>query len=263
MEALNSPSTVNSQYKTPKNLDIRISLHQKYSVNKQGFGSWILSHYNIPPNSEILELGCGNGGMWQGNLDVLNNGSALLLTDISEGMVAAAEKALGKNEHVFFEKADIESLPYENGSFDIAIANMMLYHVPDLNKGLSEVSRVLRKNGRFYCATFGENGIVPYISGLLKEYGAADDTNKNFTLQNGGEILKKYFSEVQRYDYEDSLKVTNIEDILDYIYTMSGILSIAEIERDKIKKTLEKNMVNGALNIPKENGMFVCEKKKY
>lgn len=260
MNELNSTDTVKSQYKTADNLTVRISLHEKYSVNKQGFGNWIFSHYDIPPDSRILELGCGNGNMWKGKLGLVDNAAELLLTDISEGMIEAAEKVLGYHAKVAYETADIENLPYADGRFNIVIANMMLYHVPDLKKGLSEVSRVLSEDGRFYCATFGENGIMPYISGLLKEYGAADNTNKNFTLQNGQDILKKYFARVRRFDYEDSLEVTNIEDILDYIFSMKDMLSTAELDRAEIKKTLEKNTVNGILHIPKENGMFVCSK---
>lgn len=260
MEALNSHDTVKEQYKTSDNLVTRISIHEKYSANKQGFGNWIYTHYDIPANAEILELGCGTGSMWQGKLDLLSNGARLLLTDISEGIISAAEKTLGAHENVSYGIADIQALPYENGSFDRVIANMMLYHVPDLEKGLSEVRRVLSEGGYFYCATFGENGIIPYISGLLKDCGAADTTGKNFTLQNGHNILTKYFSDVKRFDYEDRLEVTDIEDILDYIYSMSGILSIAGLERSEIKRVLEKNAVNGVLYIPKENGMFVCRK---
>lgn len=260
MEALNSHDTVKEQYKTSDNLVTRISIHEKYSANKQGFGNWIYTHYDIPANTEILELGCGTGSMWKGKLDLLSNGSRLLLTDISEGMISAAEKTLGAHDNLSYGIADVEALPYENGCFDRVIANMMLYHVSDLEKGLSEVRRVLSDCGYFYCATFGENGIIPYISSLLKDYGAADTTSKNFTLQNGHAILTKYFSDVKRFDYEDHLEVTDIEDILDYIYSMSGILSIAGLERAEIKRVLEKNTVNGVLYIPKENGMFVCEK---
>lgn len=262
MGDINTPDTVKNQYSTATNLNIRISIHDKYSTNKQGFPNWIYTHYEIHENSEILEIGCGTGSMWKDKLDLLNNNSKLLLTDISEGMINTARETLGEHDNVAFDTADIMNLPYESAQFDIVIANMMLYHVPDLDKGLSEVERVLKNNGIFYCATIGENGTIPYISDLLKDYGAKDDSNKNFTLQNGGNILKKYFSSVQRMDYEDSLRVTNIEDILDYIYSMSGMLSIAECDRTDVKNVLEKNTVNGVLNIPKENGMFICRKQK-
>ena len=47
-----------------------------------------------------------------------------------------------------------------NNTFEIVIANSMLYHVPEIDKALSEVRRVLKKDGVFYAATSGENGIM-------------------------------------------------------------------------------------------------------
>ena len=35
---------IQKQYNTPRNLDIRISIHEKYSVNRQPFGDWIMEH---------------------------------------------------------------------------------------------------------------------------------------------------------------------------------------------------------------------------
>ena len=257
---LNDHNVVQEQYKTGDNLNTRISIHKKYSINKTGFGNWILSHYKLTPDIKILELGCGTGDMWKENLHLLNEGIQLYLTDISEGMVASVKNTLGEHTNISYRIADIEAIPYESGLFDGVIANMMLYHVPDLNKGLSEVKRVMSDKGHFYCATYGENGIVPYIAGLLREYGVQDTTNKNFTLQNGYDILKKHFSVVQRFDYEDSLAVTDIDDMLDYIYSLRNMSSVAELAREDIKAVLEKNMVDGVLNVPKENGMFVCQK---
>ncbi|MBD5081206.1 MAG: class I SAM-dependent methyltransferase [Ruminococcaceae bacterium] len=257
---LNDHNVVQEQYKTGDNLNTRISIHKKYSVNKTGFGNWIFSHYKLTPDIKILELGCGTGDMWKENLHLLNEGIQLYLTDISEGMIASAKNTLGEHTNISYRIADIEAIPYESGLFDGVIANMMLYHVPDLDKGLSEVKRVMSDKGYFYCATYGENGIVPYIAGLLREYGVQDTTNKNFTLQNGYDILKKHFSAVQRFDYEDSLAVTDIDDMLDYIYSLKNMSSVAELAREDIKAVLKKNMVDGVLSVPKENGMFVCQK---
>lgn len=60
---MNQTTTFQSQYATDKNLSKRISVHDKYSVNKQGFGPWIVSHYPITPGMRVLELGCGTGSM--------------------------------------------------------------------------------------------------------------------------------------------------------------------------------------------------------
>ncbi len=255
---LNHKDVVRAQYKNADNLNTRISIHHKYSTNKMGFGNWIVSNYDIRPQSKILELGCGTGDMWKSNLDVINHDSELFLTDFSEGMLATAGALLGQRHNVTYQVVNIENIPFEDNSFDVVIANMMLYHVPDLNRGLAEVKRVIKTGGRFYCATYGENGIIPYIVSLLEEDGVIDDTNKSFTLQNGSDILSNYFEDVCIMNYEDSLAVTDIEDMIDYIYSLPNITNIASIKRELLKSILENKMVNGVLHIPKEYGMFLC-----
>lgn len=260
MAAVNQPETVQKQYQMTDNLNTRISVHEKYSTNKTGFGNWLFSHYDFSSGNKILELGCGTGDLWKSKLHLLDKSTRLTLTDLSENMVHATKNTLGDQNNISYAVVNIEEIPYNNNCFDQVIANMMLYHVPDLNRGLSEVNRVLKKDGYFYCATYGENGIIPFIADLLKDYGITDTTNKNFTLQNGNRILKKYFSEIRRLDYEDSLAVTDINDILDYICSLSDMTSIAKLGRDTLKTVLEREMVNGILNIPKEYGMFICRK---
>ena len=250
---------VQKQYKTATNLNTRISIHDKYSVNKQGFGNWIVTHYQIAEGMRVLELGCGTGDMWKNNISFINKCSELVLTDLSEGMIKTAQNNIGNLHNVTYQIVDIQDIPFESNSFDIVIANMMLYHVPNLKKALSEVKRVLKEGGSFYCATFGENGIVQYIAELLKPYGAEDEGNKNFTLQNGKQILAQYFSSIEMQEYIDALEVTNIDDMLDYLCSLTSMTSISNINRDVIKKVLEQNTVDGILKVPKEYGMFICK----
>lgn len=258
MQTINQYNAVQEQYKTTDNLNTRISIHAKYSTNKQGFNNWIFSHYDLPADSRVLEVGCGTGDLWKSKLHLVDRSVELTLTDFSENMLSNAQENLGQQDNVTYGIVNIENIPYPENRFDRVIANMMLYHVPDLNQGLSEVKRVLNADGVFYCATYGENGIMPFIAGLFKEYGIEDTSNKNFTLQNGYGILKKYFSHIQRLDYEDSLAVTDVDDVLDYIYSLTNMSSLAKLGRHILKEGLEKEMVNGVLNIPKEYGMFVC-----
>ena len=88
----------------------------------------------------------------------------------SEGMLETAKATISGFSNVQHMVIDIQDIPFENDSFDVVIANMMLYHVPDLEKGLSEVRRVLKVGGTFYCATYGEHKIPqspPAISRTL------------------------------------------------------------------------------------------------
>ena len=248
---------IQKQYKTADKLNTRISIHEKYSTNKQPFGDWIISHYEIPAGANVLELGCGTGSMWTNNLHLLKGGSQLVLTDFSEGMLQTAKKNVSA-PHVRFQQVDIQDIPYPDAAFDVVIANMMLYHVPDLHKGLAEVRRVLKPGGVFYCATYGIHGIMEYVTELLKDMDVSGSIGTSFTLQNGAEALGRHFPDVQRLDREDGLAITHIEDFADYIYSLTGLTNIASISRSILLTRLENRSENGILYVPKEYGMFVC-----
>lgn len=257
MSNINDMSVVKQQYANANNLNTRISIHDKYSTNKMGFGNWIVSNYRIDKGIKVLELGCGTGDMWKNRESLIGLCSKLTLSDFSEGMVATTKSNIGEYDNVEYKVIDIQEIPYEDETFDVVIANMMLYHVPDIDKGLAEVRRVLKKGGHFYCATYGEHGIIEYLSKILSIYGVEDNINKNFTLQNGYEILNKTFSKVEKLEYIDSLAVTNIDDMVEYIYSLSSMTSLNSVPKQVIKDILIKNATNGILNVPKEYGMFI------
>ena len=255
---INDSASVKEQYASSSNLTTRISIHDKYSTNKTGFGNWIFSNYDIAPGMKVLELGCGTGSMWKGRESLIRSCGSLILSDLSDAMTGTARGNIGSYPNVEYRVIDICDIPYGNGTFDIVIANMMLYHVPDIGRGLSEVRRVLKDNGTFYCATFGIHGIIEYLSSILAPYGMTDDTKKNFTLQNGSGILLKFFEDVQRKDYEDSLAVTDISDLVDYVYSLGNMTTLNTVPKETIAGALSGHMVNGVLNVPKEYGMFIA-----
>ena len=251
--------TVKEQYCTSDKLSIRITLHSKYSVNKQGFGNWIYSHYRIREGMSVLELGCGTGEMWCGKDDIVRRCSRLILSDFSEGMLETAKENLRDFPEIEYRCIDIQNIPFPDKTFDVVIANMMLYHVPDLAKGLMEVQRVLKDSGTFYCATYGENGMMEHVDLMFDEFPVSGARNYSFTLQNGKKILEDHFSKVQMLQYEDALEVTDVEDMIDYIYSLPSWSDIQDLPRDTIRSTLERNMHDGILRLPKDYGMFIAE----
>ena len=249
---------IKKQYKDPVNLQTRISIHEKYSTNKQPFGDWIFSHYEIRPGYRILELGCGTADMWKGKFP-LAEGANLTLTDFSSGMLEKAKNNTEMYTAVSYRLVDIQCIPYADHSFDMVIANMMLYHVPDLNKALSEVRRVLAPGGVFYCATYGEHGIMEYVNKTLADLEIHGSIGKTFTLQDGAEKLENHFDDVKMYTREDGLEVTNIRDFVDYVLSMSGLTGITHADPDRLYEVFQSNSREGILYIPKEYGMFICK----
>ncbi|MCR4713896.1 MAG: methyltransferase domain-containing protein [Treponemataceae bacterium] len=258
MDTLNNKANVKAQYATSANLNQRISFHEKYSTNKTGFANWIFSNYKIPSGAKVLELGCGTGNMWQNRAEIIAKCSELVLSDFSEGMIKTAQDNLKQFSEVSYKVIDIQDIPFEDDHFDVVIANMMLYHVPDLQQALSEVKRVLKADGTFYAATYGEHGIIEFLSKSLHAYGVTDKVNKNFTLQNGPDILRKHFENVNLLEYKDSLEVTNLDDLVEYVYSLTSMTELSQYPKNEIKSSLSKLQKNGVLSVPKEYGMFVC-----
>ena len=249
------------QYAKQDNLDIRVNIHKKYSKNKLGFNNWIFSNYQITNEVKVLELGCGTGELWKSNSDSIDKMKQLVVTDFSKDMVKTTKSVIGNRDNVNYEIMDIQKISFENETFDIVIANMLLHHVNDIPKALSEVNRVLKTGGIFYCATFGENGVVDYLASLFKDEINQDLENKTFTLQNGKSQLSMYFDSVETLLYDDELQVTSIDDLVKYIQSFKGISEIGSLEEKVIRKRLEMHFHKGMLIIPKEYGMFIARKE--
>lgn len=257
---ISDSATVYIQYHTAEKLNTRISIHRRYSTNKQGFGNWIIAHYEIRKGMSVLELGCGTGEMWVQQDEIISRCSRFVLSDFFEGMLNKAKETLHNQHGIEYRTIDIQDIPFEDQTFDVVIANMMLYHVPDLQKGLREVRRVLRTDGTFYCATYGEHGMMEYICSLFSDDQFQNQINDNFTLQNGEKKLKSVFTDVERFLYKDSLEVTNVEDMVDYICSLNGMTEMQRIPVSEVRSVLKNNMHDGVLHVPKEYGMFIASR---
>ncbi len=258
MGSSNDKEAVKEQYASSKGLDIRINFHKMYSTNKMGFGPWLVSNYDIKDGMKVLELGTGTGELWNGRDDLIAKCGKLVLSDFSEAMVETARQNLGKRSNVEYRQIDVQSIPFEDNSFDLVIANMMLYHVPDIEKAISEIRRVLKDEGVFFSATYGEHNFNDTIAEWFGLVGENYDPNHNFTLQNGAAIIGKEFAEVEVRRYEDSLHVTKIEDLAAYLQSLKALHGIGTMGRDKILETLALHEKDGVIDLQKEYGTFVA-----
>jgi ubiquinone/menaquinone biosynthesis C-methylase UbiE len=101
-----------------------------------------------------LEIGAGTGYFTLNLLQagVVREGTC---TDISPGMMrtlSANADRLGLS--VRTARADAESLPFPDESFDLVLGHAVLHHLPDLDRAFAEFHRVLRPGG--YIAFAGE-----------------------------------------------------------------------------------------------------------
>lgn len=258
----NEETNIIEQYKNAKNLNDRICLHEKYSTNSQGWFNWLFEKIDFSKVNRLLELGCGNGKLWQeNNIDLRNR--EIFLSDISEGMVDEVRTKLGSDFNCIV--ADAEKIPFKDAYFDSIIANHVLFYLNDLNQGLKEISRVLKPNGVLYCSTYGSNHMKE-ITDIVQSFDSRVNLSNHslydvFGLENGEDILKKYFTSVQRMDYQDSLEITESKPLIDYIMSCHGnqneILGPRLNEfKEYIDNLLKKD---GKIVVTKQAGLFICK----
>lgn len=259
----NEETNIIEQYKNAKNLNDRICLHEKYSTNSQGWFNWLFEKIDFSKVNRLLELGCGNGKLWQENKIDLRN-REIFLSDISEGMVDEVRNKLGSDFNCIV--ADAEKIPFKDAYFDSIIANHVLFYLNDLNQGLKEISRVLKPNGVLYCSTYGSNHMKE-ITDIVQSFDSRINLSNHslydvFGLENGESILKQYFTSVQRMDYQDSLEITESKPLIDYIMSCHGNQNeILGPRLSEFKEYIEELLQNdGKIVVTKQAGLFVCEK---
>lgn len=257
------------QYENASNLRARIKIHELYSTNKYGWMRWFFEKFDIPQNSRILELGCGDASLWYNNLDRIPRDWDITLTDFSLGMLGDAVQKLGKSSKRFkFKLMDAQDITFKNDSFDVVIADHMLYHVPDIEKAFKEIKRVLKPQGYLFASTVGKSHmaemreILGKFDSKLITTKSWDETRK-FQLENGKQQISRWFSDVIMERYKDSLEVTDAVPLIDYIFSMPGNVK-ESFDKDKLKQLTQmvQNIIhkNGEIHITKDTGYFKARK---
>jgi len=258
---------LSEQYLNSNNYLARIEINRRFRTNPQPWTRWIFDQIKFPENSKVLELGCGNGIFWKTNHDRIMDDSQIILSDFSEGMLNDARTVLGDISKGFeYEVFDAQQIPYPNEYFDVIIANLMLYHVPNRKKAFSEIHRVLRSGGVFYATTFGKSNMKE-INEMVSSYDSRLDNSleffaMEFGLENGKSQLKKYFDDVKMKRYHDSLIITEADPIVEYVLSFGKNKEILVNEnlrsfKEYINEILDNN---GKIMVTKDTGIFIAKK---
>ena len=190
MPWLDDPQHVRVQYATEANLAARKSVY----ANAEGPDGRDVAFQAIAEAKprRVLEVGGGEGELAERIVREL--GAELVGVDQSERMVEI-QRGKGLDARV----GDVQQLPFADGEFDVAVAAWMLYHVPDLDRGLSELERVLEPGGRLVA-------VVTTYDHLLElwEHVGRDISERGLriTSENARDFLSRHFDRIEQRDVD-------------------------------------------------------------
>jgi SAM-dependent methyltransferase len=136
----------------------------------------------------VLEVGGGEGELAERLQNEL--GVEVIGIDQSERMVE-----LQRSKGIDARVGDVQELQFADGEFDVAVAAWMLYHVPDLDRGVGELARVLAPGGTLVAVT----NAVDHLEELWDLAQRATSMRCfTFRSENGEEVLRRHFARIER-----------------------------------------------------------------
>jgi SAM-dependent methyltransferase len=204
------PLTVREQYASEANLRARQALWENIEGENAPVALERVLASLRPLN--VLEVGGGQGELAEWMEEEL--AATVTFLDQSERMVELARARGIADAHV----GDVQELPFADATFDTVVAAWMLYHVPDLDRGLGEIARVLEPGGRLVAVT----NSVRHIEELRELFGSIlPGFQKTFNAENAAEHLLPHFGTVERTDTEVVAVVSDRQVLVDYQRSLS------------------------------------------
>lgn len=142
---------------------------------------------------EVLEIATGPGLLAK---HVAYAAKRMIATDYSDGMIAEARKG-EYPDNLTFEVADAADLPYDDDSFDVVLIANALHIMPNPEKALKEIDRVLKNKGILIAPNFvkHKSGFISRawsrilkIAGVKFEHQWQTEDYKEFLEKNGWKV---------------------------------------------------------------------------
>ena len=251
-----------------------------HMVSGRRFETWALRLVPVKARSTVLDAGCGWGRFTWPLIETFSIASTnVTCVDSSLGMIeTAAEEAARRRHRPGFASADIQALPFPSRFFDVAMANHVLYHLTDIQEGVRELARVLKKDGCLLATTNSDDVNVPVLEfhySALDKLGIHYESQDSapFSMENGAELLASGFREVRASFFEDETCYSGAEEFLESYKTIGryrNLLAREDIDADSkqqlpalvFQQAEEVVRKKGELRSPVRMGAFVCRGPK-
>ena len=209
-----SKQAINQYSNTSDRLALRVAI-LSYDTNPQTWYSWLEERLGV--TGDVLEVGGGTGELWR-HID--SSRARLTLTDFSSAMCDKLRELRLSQANV--KQCDAATLPFPDASFDLVIANHMLYHLNDPEAALREFSRVLRPSGRLRVSLNGRDHIEELLAlGVAVGRPSPILEAARITAETATNLLSELFKDITMERFPGDFNVPVPEPVLGYLASWS------------------------------------------
>lgn len=221
MPSKNNIHIVQQHYQSADKWRIRQQTHDQYTYPRTDFVAWIMKHIPLKGDERVLDVGCGTG-LYYNYLHEKFPDMTYVGVDFSSAMLA-------EHKSDQLSRGQINYLPFADNTFDVVMANHMLYLTPNVEAAIVELRRVLKPGGMLVTATSSTN-TMPQFKELFRRAillvsppGTSRDVNvppnlyQRYSLENGSVMLSRHFYAVVRHDLPSALVFPEVDPIMDYL----------------------------------------------
>jgi SAM-dependent methyltransferase len=206
---IDDPEVVAREYATLERLALRRI--DRTAWLRSGSSPWLVALGAIArvKPKRVLDAGCGSGGF-----------AALIAAPTVVGIdlsAAAVESARSRGLHA--ARADLEHLPFADGSFDCVTCNWVLYHVPDRDRAIAELARVTGPGGRFV----GMYNAHDHMAELWSAVGDPWKDEEPFRCESAVSEISRHFDRVRTRDVHAEAMWESREALQTYLDAHEGL----------------------------------------
>jgi len=247
------------QYRDGRKLDARAHLHMSYATSAVTLAAFESGLIDWRHDATVLECGCGTGRFW---LDgEVPRSMRVVVSDLSSGMVDEALRSARSAgfDAVSGETCDVQDLPFADDEFDVVLANHMLYHVPDPDRAIAELARVVKPDGVVLAATNGYGHMREINEALAEVFGDhAEGLYQVFGIDSGERRLRARFTSIVWHAFDNDLVVDDPQAVIEYGLSFPPGESATEAQRLEFAAAVRARFVDGRLRVRTRAGVFVC-----
>ncbi len=257
-------------YANPMQHEAISALIRRHSTHLTDVRQATLEPLDFSSEQEILDLGCGFGYLAEEMARRSPSGTRIVGVDACHtNQRTYMHRVKARDCSAEFHQAQLlNRLPFEDRRFHKVMSSYSLYFFPKI---IADISRVLKSEGIFWCLTHSENSFkgIFRATGMDSRGTVLAQLLKEFSTENGEELLSPHFELVERTIYRNVLIFYrhDLADFLEYLRFKLPLIDGQFKHDDPLPQNLvEKSMAfldrYGRITIEKDDSAFFCRRPR-